>query len=108
VTSPRLPGYLPFSRSFQPSASALNTPVLHCHGTADQLVQLPWAEAGLQRLREVPMERQCGNMFWWKSEIIGNVSFFWFNHGLLLILMGIIFRMEYEWIILVEIVEDYK
>jgi hypothetical protein len=76
VTSPRLPGYLPFSRSFQPSASALNTPVLHCHGTADQLVQLPWAEAGLQRLREVPMERQCGNMFWWKSEIIGNVSFF--------------------------------
>ncbi|CAL1145689.1 unnamed protein product, partial [Cladocopium goreaui] len=46
-------GYLPFSRSFQPSASALKTPVLHCHGTADHLVQLPWAEAGLQRLREV-------------------------------------------------------
>ena len=78
VASPRLPGYLPFSRSFQPSASALKTPVLHCHGTADHLVQLPWAEAGLQRLREVPMEmvfgaETCfgGNL--WKSDIIGGM-----------------------------------
>eukprot|EP00435_Cladocopium_sp_Y103_P015937 s2165_g3.t3 len=49
-------GYLPFSRSFQPTPGALRTPVLHCHGSADQLVQLPWADAGVQRLREVQID----------------------------------------------------
>lgn len=48
------PGYLPFSRRFSPTPQAAATPVLHCHGEADQMVRLPWAEAGVQRLKEVP------------------------------------------------------
>lgn len=45
-------GYLPFTRSFRPTRQALHTPVLHCHGSADQMVRLAWAEAGLEHLRQ--------------------------------------------------------
>ena len=33
-------------------------PVLHCHGSADGVVRLDWAEAGAERLRQlaVPLE----------------------------------------------------
>ena len=44
-------GYLPFTRSFRATPEALQTPVLHCHGSADQMVQLSWAEAGVESLR---------------------------------------------------------
>ena len=37
-------GYLPNSDTFQPSACALKTPVLMCHGELDPMVRLSWAE----------------------------------------------------------------
>jgi len=46
------PGYLPFSHRFEASAAAKTTPVLHCHGSIDPVVRLPWAEAGVKRLKE--------------------------------------------------------
>eukprot|EP00439_Symbiodinium_sp_Y106_P056095 s1120_g7.t2 len=46
-------GYLPFARTFVPSPDASSTPVLHCHGSADQVVRLSWAHAGRKRLEEV-------------------------------------------------------
>ena len=45
-------GYLPYSHRFEPSSLARATAVLHCHGSADQVVRLDWAEAGVKRLRE--------------------------------------------------------
>lgn len=53
------PGYLPFSHRFEASAAAKTTPVLHCHGSIDPVVRLPWAEAGVKRLKEAK-SRVCG------------------------------------------------
>eukprot|EP00403_Amphidinium_massartii_P007906 CAMPEP_0178372640 /NCGR_PEP_ID=MMETSP0689_2-20121128/1457_1 /TAXON_ID=160604 /ORGANISM="Amphidinium massartii, Strain CS-259" /LENGTH=219 /DNA_ID=CAMNT_0019992569 /DNA_START=101 /DNA_END=757 /DNA_ORIENTATION=+ len=51
-------GYLPFTQKFTPAEEVITTPVLHCHGSADQVVRLPWAEAGCRRLQETGVSVQ--------------------------------------------------
>ncbi|CAJ1394811.1 unnamed protein product [Effrenium voratum] len=57
-------GYLPFTRTFATSPEAAQVPVLHCHGSADGVVRLDWAEAGAERLRQlaVPLEMRLYDM----------------------------------------------
>jgi predicted esterase len=44
-------GYLPRPEEFKPSAAALDTPTLFCHGTSDDVVKLEWAKLSEQRVR---------------------------------------------------------
>jgi predicted esterase len=43
-------GYLPARSKFKLSASGRDVPVLHCHGTADPVVQFSWGELTQQYL----------------------------------------------------------
>lgn len=45
-------GYLPRPESFKPSTAALDTPVLFCHGTSDDVVRLDWAQLSEKRVKE--------------------------------------------------------
>ena len=45
-------GYLPRPESFKPSAAAVDTPVLFCHGTSDDVVQLEWAKLSEKVVKE--------------------------------------------------------
>jgi len=45
-------GYLPRPDQFKPSAAALDTPTLFCHGTSDDVVRYDWAKLSEQHVKE--------------------------------------------------------
>ena len=45
-------GYLPKSGDLANFLKSKDTPVLHCHGEADQVVRLVWAEESIAKLKE--------------------------------------------------------
>ena len=51
-------GYLPLASSFEVAAGSERTPILHCHGTADQVVN--FKAAGLSRDRVTSAVRGAG------------------------------------------------
>jgi len=51
-------GYLPLASSFEAARGSERTPILHCHGTADQVVN--FKAAGLSRDRVTSAQRDAG------------------------------------------------
>ena len=50
-------GYLPRPKGFKPSTVALDTPVLFCHGTSDDVVQLEWAQLSAERVKQAGVKK---------------------------------------------------
>lgn len=45
-------GYLPRPQAFKPTPAALDTPVLFCHGTSDDVVLYDWAKQSEKAVRD--------------------------------------------------------